>query len=57
MIYAGYVKVAPWKPQTGRVKLKISPGTREAKFSLAEGKNSTGSGFTGSVTEECEAGG
>ena len=23
MIYAGYVKVAPGKPQTGRVKLKI----------------------------------
>ena len=24
MIFAGYVKVAPGKPQTGRVKLKIS---------------------------------
>ena len=53
MIYAGYVKVAPGKPETGRVKLKISPGTGEAKFSLGEGKKSTGSGFTGSVTEGC----
>ena len=25
----------------------------EAKFSLGEGKKSTGSGFTGSVTERC----
>ena len=31
MIYAGY-----GKPQTGRVKFKISPGTGEAKFSLVE---------------------
>ena len=38
MIFAGYAKVAPGKPQTGRVKLKISPGTGEAKFSLVEGK-------------------
>ena len=42
MIYAGYVKVAPGKPQTGRVKLKISSGTGEAKFSLGEGKNPLG---------------
>ena len=37
MIFAGYAKVAPGKPQTGWVKLKISPGTGEAKFSLVEG--------------------
>ena len=49
MIYAGYVKVTLGKPQTGRVKLKISPGTGEVTFSLVEGKKSTGSGFTGSV--------
>ena len=53
MICAGYVKVALGKPQTGRVKLKISPATGEAKFSLGEGKKSAGSGFTGSVTEGC----
>ena len=53
MIYAGYVKVAPGKPQTGQVKLKIPPGTGEAKFSLGEGKKSTGSCVTGSVTEGC----
>ena len=49
--HVGYVKVAPGKPQTGRVQLKISPGTGEAKFSLGEGKKSSNSGFTGSVTE------
>ena len=38
MIFAGYGKAAPGKPQTGRVKLKISPGTGEEKFSLVEGK-------------------
>ena len=42
MIYAGYVKVAQGKQQTGRVKLKISSGTGEAKFSLGEGKNPLG---------------
>ena len=42
IMYAGYVKVAPGKPQTGRVKFKISPGTGEAKFSLGEGKNPLG---------------
>ena len=47
------VKVAPGKPQTDRVKLKISPDTREAKFSLGEGNKSAGSGFAGSVTEPC----
>ena len=31
MIYVGY-----GKPQTGQVKLKISPGTGEAKFLLGE---------------------
>ena len=57
MIYARYVKVAPEKPQTGRVKLKVSPGTTEkAKFSLGDGKKSTGSGFAGSVTEGCVLG-
>ena len=57
MIYAGYVKVAPEKPQTGRVKLKVSPGTTEkAKFSLGDGKKSTGLGFAGSVTEGCVLG-
>ena len=34
MIYAGYVKVTLEKPQTDWVKLKISPGTGEAKFLL-----------------------
>ena len=53
MIYAGYVKVAPGKPQTGQVKLKISPCTGEAKFLPGEGKKSTGSDFTLSVTERC----
>ena len=48
MICAG---IASGKPQTGRVKLKISPGIGEAKFSLGEGKKSIGSGFTGSITE------
>ena len=38
MIYDGYVKVAPGRPQTGQIKLKISPGTGEAKFSLGEAK-------------------
>ena len=57
MIYAGYVKVAPEKLQTGQVKLKVSPGTTEkVKFSLGEGKKSTGSGFAGSVTEGCVLG-
>ena len=56
MIYAVYVNVAPWKPQTGRVKFKISPGTGEAKFSLGKRRKSTGSGFTGSVTEGCLVG-
>ena len=53
MIYDGYVKAAPRMQQTGRVKLKISSGTGEAKSSLGEGKKSTGSSFTGSVTEGC----
>ena len=51
MIYTGYVKVAPGKPQTGQVKSKFSSCTKGAKFSLGEGKKSSGSGFTGSVTE------
>ena len=51
MIYSEDVKVAPGKPQTGRVKLDISPRSGEAKFSLDEGKKSTGSGFTGSVKD------
>ena len=42
MIYAGYVKVAPGKPQTGRVKSKISPGTGDAKVSMGEEKNPLG---------------
>ena len=53
MIFARYVKVAPGKPQTGRVKSKFSPRAKEAKYSLDEGKKSTGSGFTGSVAEGC----
>ena len=53
MIYGGYVTVAPGKLQTGRVKSKFSPRTKEAKFSLGEGKKSTGSGFIESVTEGC----
>ena len=51
MIYAGYVKVTPVVQQTGQLKLKFSPGTGEAKFSLSEGKKSIESGFTESVTE------
>jgi len=53
MIYAAYVKVALRKPQIGRVKLKSSLATGQAKFSLGEGMKSTGLGFTGSVTEGC----
>ena len=34
--------VAPGKPQTGRVKKEISPRTKEAKFSVGEGKNPLG---------------
>ena len=34
MTRAGCVKAAQGKPQSSRVKLKISPGTGEAKFSL-----------------------
>ena len=52
MTNAGHVKVAPRKPQTGRVKLKISPDTGEA-FYWVKGKNSTGSDFTGSDIEGC----
>ena len=47
MIHAGYVKITPGKSQTGRVKLKISLDTEEAKFSLGEERKSTESGFTG----------
>ena len=54
MICDGYVKVAPRKPHTGRVKLKISSGTGEAKCSQGEVKKSTGSGLTGSVIEGCD---
>ena len=50
MIYTGYVKVAPGKPLTGQEKLRISPG-REDKFSLGEGKNPLGRGFTECGTE------
>ena len=46
MIHAAFVKVAPGRPKTDRVKFKISPCIGEAKFSLAEGKKSTGSGLT-----------
>ena len=41
MIYTGYVKVASGKSQTGRVKLKISPGTEEA-FLWVKGENHPG---------------
>ena len=41
MIYVGY-----GKPQTSQVKLKISPSTGEAKFSLVEaGKKFNASGL------------
>jgi len=53
MIYAGYVNVAPGKPQTGRVKFETSLDTVQAKYSLVKRKKSTGSGLTGSVTEGC----
>jgi len=46
-------KSSTWEAINWPSKLKISPGTREAKFSLGEGEKSTGSGFTGSVTEGC----
>ena len=39
-MYAGCVKVALGKPQTGRVKFEILAGTGE--FSLGEGKNPLG---------------
>ena len=51
MIYAGYVNVAKGKSQTCRVKFNILPKAREVTFSLVEGKNYIGLGFTGSVTE------
>ena len=50
MIYGGYVTIATGKSQTGWVKLNISASAGEIKFSLGEGKKSTGLGFTGSVT-------
>ena len=53
ILYAGYVKVAPGKPQTGRVKFKISPGTGKAKFSLGEGENPLGWVLLGLFTEGC----
>ena len=34
MIFAGYVKVAPGKPQTGRVKLKISDDGYRSIFTM-----------------------
>ena len=42
MIFARYVKVAPGKPQTGRVKSKFSPRAKEAKYSVDEGENPLG---------------
>ena len=51
MIYAGNVNVATGKSQTSRVKLNISASAAEVQFSLGEGKESTGLGFFGSVTE------
>ena len=51
MIYAGYVCKS--RTETGRVKFENSPGTREAKVSLCEGKKMIESGFTESVTEGC----
>ena len=41
------------KHKNGRVKSKYSPGTGEAKFHWVKGKESTGSGSSGSVTEGC----
>ena len=38
MIYAGFVKVAAEKPQTGRVKFKVSSATGEANFHWVKGK-------------------
>ena len=51
MIYARYVNIATGKSQTGLVKLNISVSAGDVKFSLGEGKRSTGLAFTGSVTE------
>ena len=43
MMHAGYVEVAPWKPQTGRRgKIQFFTWYREAKFSLDEDKNPLG---------------
>ena len=44
-------KITTWEAINWPSKLKISPGTREAKFLLGEGEKLTSSGFTGSVTE------
>ena len=44
MIHAAFVKVAPGRPKTDRVKFKISPCIGEAKFSLAEGRGEEGKG-------------
>ena len=42
-----------FQTQIGQVKLKISPGNEEAKFSLDKDKKSPESGFTESVTNGC----
>ena len=55
MIYAGYVKVAPGKPQTEPGKFKNFhevPGRLNFHW-VSEGGKSTGSGFTGSFAERC----
>lgn len=39
MIYAEYIYVAPGKPHTGPVKLKISPGTGRLNFHWVKGKS------------------
>ena len=46
-------KSSTWEAINWPSKLKISPGTRKAKFLLGEGEKLTWSGFTGSVTEGC----
>lgn len=51
--FVGQIKVALGKPQTARGKLKVSPGTGKAKFSLCGGKKSTGSRLSRTVIERC----
>ena len=50
-VYKSHIEQSLGKHKNGRVKSKYSLGTGEAKFPLGKGKQSTGSGSSGSVTE------